>query len=289
MIFTKISSNYELMPKFDTKQMVESSPAIKSTTLAYTANFTLDYGGVLNIYDNLTDNDCKIICEAKRLKQIQLATDSIDGQSFQLINTHFLVKNPSITLWIHLSGRSESSDLDFLKHLPNLKSLNIFLSKNEQIDKINEFLELTELAIGGHNVSLKGVEKQAALRNLFVYDKVKDIGIIQKMTWLTSLTFSMLTFKNLDFLTTLINLEELHFMLGGTKNFAALPDIGKIKKLSFMRVRQLAIENLLPINKMKYLEKLSFDTQPHLIDLNWLKNQSINVEIINCKNFKPYF
>lgn len=274
------------MLKIDTKQMVESSPALKSTTLVYTSNFTLDYGGVLNIYDNLTDNDCKIICEAKRLKHIQLGANNIDSQSFKLINTQFLVKNPGITLRIHLSGRSESSDLDFLKHLPDLKSLNIFLLKNEQIDKINEFLDLTELRIGGYNVSLKGVEKQAALRKLFIYDKVKDIGIIQKMTWLTNLTFSMQTFKNLDFLITLIDLEELHFMLGGTKNFAALPDIGKIKKLSFMRVRQLVIEDLLPINKMKYLEKLSFDTQPHLIDLNWLKNKSINVEVMSCKNFK---
>ena len=81
-------------------------------------------------------------------------------------------------------------------------------------------------------------------------------------------------------------LKELHFKLGGTKNLIDLPNIGKIEKLSFMWVRQLMIENLLPINEMKYLKELSFDTQAHLTDLDWLKDTSIKTEIINCKNFR---
>jgi len=75
-------------------------------------------------------------------------------------------------------------------------------------------------------------------------------------------------------------------MLGGTKNLEALSEIGKIQELSFMWVRQLRIEHLYPINKMKNLNKLKFDRQPHLLNLEWLKNKTIDVEVINCKNFE---
>tara|TARA_R110002049_G_scaffold307706_1_gene508992 strand:+ start:101 stop:391 length:291 start_codon:yes stop_codon:yes gene_type:complete len=95
-----------------------------------------------------------------------------------------------------------------------------------------------------------------------------------------------MTLKNLDFLTELTNLKELNFMLGGTKNLEALPKIGKIEKLSFTWVRQLTIEHLEVINKMKFLKEISFDRQAHLTDMSWFTKPNIKVDITNCKNYR---
>ena len=100
------------------------------------------------------------------------------------------------------------------------------------------------------------------------------------------LNIPRMTFKELDFLRTLNELKELHFILGGTKNLSAVPEIGKIEMLSFLRVRELKVEHLEPINRMAFLTHLKFDTQPHLTDLNWLQKKSIQVEVVGCKNFK---
>jgi hypothetical protein len=266
--------------------MIESSPALISTTPVYTDNFALTIGGVLNIYYDLTKEDCDLILEAKRFNQIQFAGDKLSGNTLKYINETLLPSRQNICLRLVINGHGAFDNLDFLSKLPNLKNLTADLFKNDEIEKINKYLKLDTLAIGTHRVSLKPIIKQTFLKNLFVFDKPKDIEIIRQMPWLENLTFSMQTLKSLDFLIPLSNLRELHFKLGGTKNLNELPNIGKIEKLSFMWVRQLMIENLLPITEMKYLQELSFDTQAHLTDLDWLKDKSIKTEIINCKNFK---
>lgn len=265
--------------------MIESNPALISTTTVYTDNFALTNGGVLNIYYDLTKEDCDLIVKAKRFNQIQFAADKLSNDTFRYINETLLPSRQNICLYIVTNDYDAFNNLDFLSKLPNLKNLAADLRKNDEIEKINKFLKLETLAIGTHRISLKPIIQQTFLKNLFVFDKAKDIDFIGKMSWLESLTFSMQTLKSLGFLIPLVNLRELHFMLGGTKNLNDLPNIGKIEKLSFTRVRKLTIENLLPINDMKFLKKLSFDTQPHLTDLDWLKDKTIKTNITNCKNF----
>jgi hypothetical protein len=268
------------------RQMIESSPALISTTPIYTDNFALTIGGVLNIYYDLTKEDCDLILEAKRFNQIQFAGDKLNDHTLRYINETLLPSRQNICLRVIINGYGAFGNLNFLSKLPNLKNLTADLFKNDEFEKINKYLKLDTLAIGTHRVSLKPLIKQTLLKKLFVFDKPKDIETIGQMTWLENLTFSMQTLKSLDFLVPLKNLKELHFKLGGTKNLTELPKIGKIEKLTFMWVRQLMIDNLLPINDMKYLKELSFDTQAHLTDLDWLINKSIKTEIVNCKNFK---
>lgn len=266
--------------------MIESSPALTSTTPVYSDNFALTIGGVLNIYYDLTNEECELILSAQRFNQIQFAGDKLNDKTLHHINEILLPSRKDICLRVVINGHGAFNDLDFLSKLPNLKNLTVDLFKSNEVDKINKYLTLEELAIGTHRVSLKPIIQQTSLKKLFVFAKPKDIEVIGQMPWLENLTFSMQTLKSLDFLLPLINLKELHFKLGGTKNLFDLPKIGKIEKLSFLWVRQLMIENLLPINEMKYLKELSFDTQAHLTDLDWLKDRSIKTEIINCKNFR---
>lgn len=266
--------------------MIESSPALTSTTPVYTDNFALTIGGVLNIYNDLTKEDCDLIIGAQRFNQIQFAGSKLSGETLKHIDETLLPSQQNICLSIVVNGNGAFDSLDFLSKLPNLKNLTVDLLNTNEVEKINKYLNLNILAIGIYKNSLKPVIQQVGLTSLFVFGQPKDIEIVGQMPWLENLTFSMQTLKSLDFLSNLSRLKELHFKLGGTKNLSNLPNIGKIEKLSFMRVRQLMIENLLPINEMKYLKDLSFDTQPHLTDLDWLNNEQVKSEIINCKNFK---
>ncbi len=270
-----------------TKQIIEGSPAIQSTTIAYSDNFILTVGGVLNIYNDLTEADCKSIVLTNKLRQIQFAKSfRVASKTFSLINSILLTLDRNPIFRFTLNGFNAVNDLECLSQLPNLKSLTVDMFKNNQLDKINQYSQLTTLGLGGNGISIKPIIQQTDLEELFLFEKLKDVEVIGSMINLKKITFSKMTLKNLDFLTNLDNLRELNFMLGSATNYERLPDIGKIEKLSFTWVRLLTIEHLLPINKMCYLKELKFDTQAHLTDLDWLRNKKIKTEIFNCKNFK---
>jgi hypothetical protein len=269
-----------------TKQIIEGSPAVQSTTIAYSDNFILTVGGVLNIYNNLTEADCRAIVLTNKLRQIQFAKSfKVANKTFGLINSNLLTLDKKPIFSFTLNGFDAVNDLECLSQLPNLKSLTVDMFKNNQLNKINQYSQLTTLGLGGNGVSIKSITEQTNLEELFLFEKLKDIEAIGSMTNLKKITFSKMTLKNLDFLINLDNLRELNFMLGSATNYERLPDIGKIEKLSFTWVRQLTVEHLLPINKMHHLKELKFDTQAHLTDLDWLTKKNLKTEIINCKSY----
>lgn len=251
-----------------------------------TKNFALTVGGVLNICGDLTDEDCDLIIQSSILRQIQFARGKVNNSTLKRINHHFLSTGGNIGLRVDINGMGAFTNLDFLAFLPDLKKLTVYLVNDNEIGKINDYLQLEELGLLTEKLSIKEVARHKSLKRLFIGEKPKDIDVVAQMPWLESLTFSKQTLKSLDFLQPLKNLKELHFMLGGTKNLTALPMLGVIEKLSFMMVRQLMMTDLLPINQMKHLKDLKFDGQPHLTDLDWLDDKSIKTKIIACKNFK---
>ncbi|MHA4847653.1 hypothetical protein ACX0G7_26035 [Flavitalea antarctica] len=270
-----------------TKQIVEGSQAIRASTVAYSANFILDNGGVLNIYNDLTEADCKSIISTNKLKLIQFAKAfKVTSRTFELINNKLLILRPIPGLGLGLNGFDAVDDLECLSQLPNLKSLKVDMYKNNQIDQINKYCRLVKLVLGGNGISIKSIVEQEDVEELFLFEKLKDVEVIGSMRNLKKVTFSKMTLKNHDFLTSIDNLRELHFMLGSATNYQSLPNIGRIEKLSFTWVRQLTVEHLLPINQMSYLKELQFDTQAHLTDLDWLTNKNVNTEVVNCKKFK---
>ena len=74
-----------------TKDIIEGSPAIKSTTIAHSDNFIMTTGGVVNIYENLIDSDCDLILNTKKIKQIQFADKfKVTEKPYDLINHRLL-------------------------------------------------------------------------------------------------------------------------------------------------------------------------------------------------------
>jgi len=202
------------------------------------------------------------------------------------LNNTVLKENPNCSLRQTFNGHGAFENLNFLEHLNNLKDLRIELFGELDLEPINKYCNLKNLTIGGNKSKIEQIIEHNSIDSLFVFEKIKDVELIGRMKNLKVLTISKMTLKSLEFLKQLKKLRKLHFMLGGTKNLESLSEIGKINELSFMWVRQLKIEHLMPLNNMIYLKKLKFDRQPHLLNLDWLNNKEIEVEVINCKNFE---
>ena len=278
------------MNKNSTKYQVESSPAIKSSTASYDENYILSNNGILNIYGNCSKKEIEKSLQEKTkwgITLIQFARQfEVEKELLKLLNEKVLKEFPKCSLRQVLNGYGAFENLDFLEHLNNLSDLRIELFGETDLEPINKFCKLKSLAIGGDKSKIEGITNHKSIENLFVFDKVKDIKSIGQMKNLKTLTISKMTLKSLEFLNGLVNLNELHFVLGGTKNLGALPKIGRIEELSFTWVRQLKMEHLIPINEMKSIKKIKFNRQPHLLNLDWLNDKEIETEIINCKNFK---
>lgn len=278
------------MNRNSTQYQVESSPAIKATTASYDEHYILTTNGVLNIYGNCSKEEIeKAIREKSKwgINLIQFATKfSVNSELLDILNELLLTEFPNCSLRQVFNGYGSFDNLEHLAHLNKLTDLRIELFGELDLSPINKYCSLKSLAIGGDKSRISEIIRHESIESLFVFDKIKDVQLLGEMKSLKQLTISKMTLKNLDFLTGLTNLKELNFMLGGTKNLESLPEIGKIEKLSFTWVRQLKIEHLEVINKMKFLKEISFDRQAHLTDMNWLTIPNIKVEITNCKNYK---
>ena len=276
--------------KNTTKNIVESSPSIKANTASYDKYYILSNGGTLNIYGNCSQLEIyKMVRDASSkggIILIQLAKKfKVSDELLGYLNTIVLEKYPNCGISLTLNGLGAFDDLTFLKHLHNSKRLRINMNQQVDLSPINAYCKLHFLAIGGDKLKIKGISKNKTIEELSVFHKINDVECIAEMTQLKKLDITGMTLKDLSFLKTLTHLKELNFMLGGTKNLESLPDIGKIEKLSFTSVNHLIIENLMPINQMKYLKELHFENQPHLTDLNWLKKVGVQTKVIHCKNF----
>ena len=118
-------------------QMIESSPALRSNTTAYSDTFALTIGGVLNVADDLTKKECELIVQKNILSQIQIGA-MIGDNSLKLINEMLLPSRQNISLRIDISS---TETLELLRRLSNLKNLNAFLEKGDDLIKINQYLK----------------------------------------------------------------------------------------------------------------------------------------------------
>ena len=95
---------------------------------------------------------------------------------------------------------------------------------------------------------------------------------ISSLKQLKKLNLRSVVLDSLDILLPLKELEELHIILGGTRNFDLLPKIGKISLLEICWIRELYETNLSPIAAMPYLQELWLRDLRHIKDFRWLKH-----------------
>jgi len=96
---------------------------------------------------------------------------------------------------------------------------------------------------------------------------------------LTDLSLSSVKLDSLELLLPLRKLQKLRIMLGGIRNFALLPKIGKINTLEIIFIRMLPEEALLPVAQMPYLTKLELRNLGYIKTFKWLKGANSLEEI----------
>ena len=160
---------------------------------------------------------------------------------------------------VKLRAYGDIRNLEFLKYFPQIKRFQVDEAP-ELEDLVGlRFLspDLETLGIGARMsrpLSLRPLERFAALRTLYLEGPVKDIDVIAGLVRLEDLTLRSIAIPSLELLTPMHDLLSLDIKLGGTKNLSHLPSIGKLRYLELWLVRGLA--ELSPISSVATLQSL---------------------------------
>ena len=153
-----------------------------------------------------------------------------------------LADRPEVALRAY-DGPGMPDDLGFLEHYRCLGHLQIDLLRLRSLDGLRALPDtLSTLAIGetvARALSLGVLERFAGLEELYLDGQRKDIEVIGRLLNLRRLTLRGITLPDLSALRPLRNLQEFELKLGGTRNLAFLPEIGRLRHLEIYRVRQL--------------------------------------------------
>ncbi len=170
-----------------------------------------------------------------------------------------LRKYPHVQLSAYASYDGAIKNLDFLKHFPKLRAgFNAgrlpYLADISGLKYLPADLFYLSLGQPLKPLSLAPLARFTGLKRLHLDGQAKDAEVLSEMTSLVHLILRSLTLPNLESLTPLTQLRALEIKLGGTKDLAALPEIGRLEYLEIWRVRGLT--DLSPIAGLPHLECL---------------------------------
>jgi internalin A len=173
----------------------------------------------------------------------------------------FMTPHPDVCLRAYGSYDRSISDLDFLRHFPSHRSFQVDVSDLRSIDGLG-YLPTTvrDLGLGrtAARLSLAPLARFTELRRLYLEGHTKDIDVLGHLGTVTSLTLRSITLPDLTPLRPLTRLRAFELKLGGTRNLAALPDIGRLEYLEIWQVRGL--NDLSPISGVVSLEWLALQS-----------------------------
>ena len=149
--------------------------------------------------------------------------------------------NPEVPLRIY-GHFGIPTDLEFLRHFPFLKGFqaDLFdLTSLAGLEHLPSSLEFLGLAATRRRFSLKALSRFKSLRDLYLEGHDKDFSAVGELSELTSLTLRSITLPTLSVLTALTDLRSLVLRLGGSRDLAFLPSIGKLRYLELWMIRGL--------------------------------------------------
>jgi hypothetical protein len=150
--------------------------------------------------------------------------------------------------------------LDFLADFPGLKALSVQVEALQSLEPLSIAAEsLESLSIGGwmepSKLSCQPIAQCRKLRSLSLTRLPKDLEAIETLTGLAELSFLGFTFKSLDVLRPLKNLERLWVGFGSVPDIDPIGELSKLKTLEMMKVRNLS--ELSPLSQIKSLQYLA--------------------------------
>lgn len=179
-------------------------------------------------------------------EEYQLAASALDA-------------HPRVRLRAYGSYDGSIRDLEFLRHFPGIRGfhaerLGHSLEDISGLAYLRADLALLSLGNTRRRLSLAPIYRFRDLRVLALEGQTKDIEVIGNARQLQSLSLRSISLPDLSVLLPLSDLRALDLKLGGTRNLALLPEIGRIEYLELWMVRGLS--DLSPVADMAHLEFL---------------------------------
>ncbi len=246
---------------------------------------------------NLTDIEITGTLNIKDLEKIEeiVATENVDYISFDYQQTtetwqeiNKMLQFPKQKFRIVLDDyHTPLNDLTFLTHLPNLEELIIHYFQGTDLTPIADLTKLKSLrffnVFKSAKVRLKPLVKLENLTNLEMFN-VKDIDEIANFTELKKICLQSLKTDNLDFMSSLKNLEELDLRSSDRiQDFSGIYELPKLKKAviikNYKHTTAEFVSHLTHLEQLKVLDFNSVETFPNLENLTNLKSLGVT----NCK------
>lgn len=171
---------------------------------------------------------------------VQISSRLTDDEFRRLAD--FMADYPDVRLRVYEGYDGSITDLDFLRFFPRLRRFSVdAIYELPSLDGIGELSdELEDLLIGwtrSKRFSLRELTKFQNLRTLYLEGQQKDFDAIGELRALEDLTLRSITLPDLSALLPLHRLTSLDIKLGGTRDLALLPQIGRLTYVELWRIR----------------------------------------------------
>ncbi|CAL6063468.1 Conserved_hypothetical protein [Hexamita inflata] len=228
----------------------------------------------------------------KQIKDGNLQIGKWYSGDSEVTNLRFVEKFDISTLTLFVSN-----DMSVKLRSYTLKELTILNSMeqdedgqqrwNIQIDDLQlenlEVLDLTNINL--ENSSLYNLSKFNTLRSLNVSKNNVDLTNIHSVTSLTKLSMVQCGLKNIDQISSLVNLEDLELSSNGDMDLSPLQQVRSLKKLSMQECGLTNIDQITQLTNLEVLKLASNQLQTidsigslvNLKELNISKNNNLDI------------
>ncbi|MGE6356530.1 hypothetical protein ACQKCJ_21885 [Flavobacterium sp. NPDC079362] len=231
-----------------------------------------NFGGNINIYQNLVESDIEKLIQEKEIHSLQFYTfENPSTETWETLNK-FYKKYPQIGLTLLWHA---IIDLEFLSKIPNVRNFSVksYLTKDF---KPIETLELTKLHLGETKsiaINIDFIKNFKDLEILNIDGMKKGIENIQYLTKITSLNLRGIKLKNLNWISSLKELKLLKLMFGSYQSLESLAELRNLEYLGVSRVRQIDNYDFLEgLSSLKFLHFEGLSTMHSLPSLAGVKN-----------------
>lgn len=186
---------------------------------------------------------------------VQVQSRLTDNEFARL--AEFMADYPDVRFRVYGGYDGTIRDLDFLRYFPKLRHYAVdAIYELPSLDGIGLLPnELESLVIGrtrSKRFSLTTLRRFRNLRMLYLEGQQKDIASIGELRKLQDVTLRSITLPDLSVLLPLRQLTSLDIKLGGTRDLALLPRIGRLEYVELWMVKGL--DSVTPLAEIPTLE-----------------------------------
>lgn len=227
----------------------------------------------------------------------------------------WLADQPDVVLRAYGSYDDSITDLEFLRHFPNLRrfAVDCLYDSLESLDGLRHLrADLEGLVIGQtrRRLDLSVVARFGELRTLYLEGQTKGLDVLSTLTALEELTLRSITLPDLSLLAPLHDLRALELKLGGTSDLDLLPAIGRLEYLELWMIKGLTdievtakiptlrflflqsltrVEQLPSMRDSSALRRVHLETMKGLSDLRPIADAPAleSLLVLDCNQFRP--